>query len=303
MKKTVVVLVIIFGLFSCKNSKENISIDVDKEEWVSLFNGENLNDWDIKISGHEVGDNYKNTFRAEDSMIRVVYDEYETFDDKFGHMYYKTPYSYYKVKLEYRFLGEQVSGGATWANRNSGIMLHSQSAASNSLGQFFPVSIEMQFLSGINKDEERPTGNLCTPGTAIKMNDSITYNHCIDSNSKTYYGEQWVHAEAIVLGNEKVIHIIENDTVLTFYKPMIGGGLLNRDNLDEWKANGIDNQDEWLAKDGEPLSNGFIALQAESHAVDFKNIELLDLCGCMDKTAKNYKSYYVKADNTKCIYN
>ena len=70
---------------------------------------------------------------------------------------------------------------------------------------------------------------------------------------------------------------------------MIGGGLLNRDNLEEWKANGVDNQKEWLARDGEPLSNGFIALQAESHPVDFKNIQLLDLCGCKDKTAKNYK--------------
>ena len=134
------------------------------------------------------------------------------------------------------------------------------------------------------------------------MNDSITYTHCIDSSSKTYYGEEWIHAEAIVLGSEKVVHIIENDTVLMYYKPMIGGGFIEG-NEEEWANNGIVNAEYWKAKDGELLSEGYIALQAESHAVDFKNVELLDLCGCMDKTAKNYKSYYMKADNEKCIYN
>lgn len=299
MKKIVFLLILIL-IIGCKDSKTISEYDVDTEEWMTLFNGKDLSDWDIKIAGHEVGDNYKNTFRAEDNMIRVVYDEYQTFDDAFGHMYYKTPYSYYKVKLDYRFTGEQVPGGAIWAKRNSGIMLHSQSAASNSIGQFFPVSIEMQFLGGLDEGE-RPTGNLCTPGTAIELNGTDTYDHCIDSSSKTYNGDQWVHIEVIVLGNDKIVHIVENDTVLVYYKPMIGGGLL-KGNDEEWKANGIDNQDEWLARDGEPLDKGYIALQAESHAVDFKNIELLNLCGCKDTKAKNFKSYYIKEDNSKCIY-
>lgn len=302
MKKSFVILAILIGFISCKDSKENTLIDVDSEEWISLFNGKDLNDWDIKIAGHEVGDNFNNTFRVKDSIMRVVYKEYDTFTNQFGHIYYKTPFSYYKVKLDYRFTGEQVPGGASWALRNSGIMLHSQSAASNSLNQNFPVSIEMQLLGG-NGQGERTTGNLCTPGTIIRMNDSINYNHCITSSSKTYHGDQWVYAEAIVLGDEKITHIIENDTVITYLKPMIGGGLLTKGANEEWENNGVDNKEDWLAKDNEPLRKGYIVLQAESHPVDFKNLELLDLCGCMDKTAKNYKSYYVKADNTKCIYN
>jgi len=301
MKKVTFLILMIIIIVGCKDSKHTSKIDVDEEEWISLFNDKDLDDWDIKISGHEVGDNYKNTFRIEDGMLRAVYKDYDTFTNQFGHIYYKIPYSYYKVRLDYRFTGDQVPGGPSWALRNSGIMLHSQSATSNSLNQNFPVSIEMQLLGG-NGQEERTTGNLCTPGTIIRMNDSINYNHCITSSSKTYHGDQWVHTEAIVLGDEKIIHIIENDTVITYLKPMIGGGLLTKGAKEEWENNGVDNKEYWLAKDEEPLRKGYIALQAESHPVDFKNVELLDLCGCMDEKAKNYKSYYVKDDNTKCEY-
>jgi hypothetical protein len=302
MKKALFSLAILAFLLGCKDSKTSSNVDVDTEDWVSLFNGKDLNDWDIKIAGHEVGDNYNNTFRVEDSMLRVVYDDYDSFDNTFGHLYYKTPYSYYKIKLDYRFTGNQVEGGADWAKRNNGIMLHSQSAASNSLGQFFPVSIEFQLLGGLSDGNERPTANLCTPGTYVDMNGKTILDHCTSSNSKTYDGDQWVHVEAIVMGSESITHMVNGDTVMVYQHPKIGGGLLNPGQDNEWKEKGVDNQEEWLARDGELLEKGYIALQAETSPTDFKNIELLDLCGCMDKTAKNYKSYFVKADNSKCIY-
>ena len=74
-----------------------------KEEWQSLFNGKDLTGWDLKIAGHEMNDNYKNTFLVEENMMRVNYKEYQNFDAKYGHIYYKTPYSYYRVRFEYRF--------------------------------------------------------------------------------------------------------------------------------------------------------------------------------------------------------
>jgi hypothetical protein len=234
-------------------------------------------------------------------MIRVNYDAYESFENSFGHLYYKQPFSYYKVRFDYRFTGNQVEGGANWANKNSGIMLHSQSAESNSIGQFFPVSIEFQLLGGLQEGIERPTGNLCTPGTTAEMNGEIIADHCTNSNSKTFYDEQWVHVEAIVLGSESIAQIVNRDTVMVYQNTKIGGGLINGTE-GEWENNGISNKEFWLAKAGEPLTEGYLALQAESHPIDFKNIELLNLCGCMDKTAKNYKSYYIKSDNTNCLY-
>ena len=302
MKKLVLLMILLAFTIGCKESKTSQEPDVNTEEWISLFNGKDLNDWDIKITGHEIGDNYNNTFKVEDSMLRVVYDDYESFNNEFGHIYYKTPFSYYKIKLDYRFTGNQVEGGADWAKRNNGIMLHSQSATSIAKDQFFPVSIEFQLLGGLDDGNERPTANLCTPGTYIDINGTTVYDHCTSSNSKTYNGDQWVHVEAIVLGSESITQIVENDTVMKYQNIKIGVGEPNSDKAEEWNAFGVGNVDEWLVKDGESLEKGYISLQAESSPTDFKNIKLLDLCGCMDKKAKNYKTYFVKADNSKCIY-
>ena len=162
---------------SCTPGEESTA---DQEDWISLFNGTDLSGWEIKIAGYEVGENPRNTFVAEDSMIRVKYDEYETFDDLYGHMYYEQPYSYYRLRFDYRFLGDQVPGGETWNVRNSGVMLHSQSAASNEISQHFPVSIELQLLGGLGEGS-RTTANVCTPGTAVEMGVSVNYDHCTNS--------------------------------------------------------------------------------------------------------------------------
>jgi hypothetical protein len=277
--------------------------DNNKEDWIALFNGTDLSGWDIKIADHELNDNYKETFVVQDSMIRVRYDHYETFDDAFGHMYYKEPFSYYKIKFDYRFLGEQLKGGASWNVRNSGIMFHSQSAVSNELGQGFPVSVELQLLGGLD-DGERTTANVCTPGTAVEMGDTVNFNHCINSVSQTYHGDQWVQVEATVMGGDEMIFMVEGDTVLRFQHPQIGGGFtsVQQEGKDWDTFKIIRDKESWISKAGTVLTEGYIALQAESHAIDFKNISLLNLCGCMDEKAKNYKSYFVKSDNAICVY-
>lgn len=286
-------------LFSCSGPD---SQNPEQEEWLDLFNGVDLSGWDIKIAGHEVNDNYKNTVLVQDSMIRISYNAYETFDEKYGHIYYQEPFSYYKIRFDYRFVGEQTEGGATWNVRNSGLMFHSQSAASNEFGQHFPVSIELQLLGGLGEGE-RTTGNVCTPGTAVVMGDTINYQHCINSTSKTYHGDQWVSSEAIVLGGEQMIFLIEGDTVLQFDKPQLTKGFINAQGGEDWPAFGFEEDIEgWQQRDGEILTEGYIALQAESHPIDFKNIRLLNLCGCMDPEAKNYRSYYVKDDPAACVY-
>ena len=283
------------------NGCYNIS-DSNVENWEIIFNGKDLKDWKIKFANQNLNVNYKNTFQIKDSVLKVVYDNYDSFDNNYGQIYYKKPYSYYKLKFEYRFTGNQTKGGAGWAKRNSGIMIHSQSPESNDFSQSFPVSIEVQLLGGLSKDK-RPTGNLCTPGTVVIMNEKINYNHCIFSNSKTYDGEQWVRGEIIVHGGEKITHIIENDTVLSYNRPQIGGGFVDSKLGDiDWTSNGVENKEYWLSKEGEILRSGYIALQSESHPVDFRNIRLLDLCGCMDSNAKNYKSYFIKENNSECIY-
>ena len=212
----------------------------------------------------------------------------------------KSRYSYYRVRFMYRFLGEQTPGGDSWNVRNSGIMVHSQSAQSLSLGQTFPVSLELQLLGGLGKGP-RHTGNVCTPGTQVHMNGKLQAAHCIDSDSKTYDGDQWITAEAIVLGDSIVHHVVNGDTVLTFERPQVGGGFTAPNN---WKSGNFSDEAAkyWIDRANTPLGEGYIALQAESHPIDFKRVEVLDLKGCMDPKALNYKAYFVKSDNTQCQY-
>jgi hypothetical protein len=269
----------------------------DQEEWVPLFNGTDFRGWDIKIAGHALNDNYKNTFRVEDSIIKVAYDQYQIFENKYGHIYYQEPFSHYKLRVEYRFTGEQTPGGAAWNVRNSGVMIHSQSARSMGLEQEFPVSLEVQLLGGLGTGE-RPTGNLCTPGTIVEVNGQLIPAHCIDSNSRTYDGDQWVAMEAIVLGDSVVRHLIEGDTVLTYQRPQIGGGYVSKDY--DWAGGKVKDPEEWIKKEGTLLQEGYIALQAESHPIEFRKVELLNLKGCMNPKCGQYRSYYVAAGACAC---
>ena len=60
----------------------------DKKDWIQLFNGRNLDGWVPKITGYALGENYADTFRVENGVLKVGYDKYTTFDNKFGHLFY-----------------------------------------------------------------------------------------------------------------------------------------------------------------------------------------------------------------------
>lgn len=259
-----------------------------KENWESMFNGKDLSEWTVKIRHHDAGDNFGNTFRVEDGKIVVRYDAYDKFDERFGHLFYKKQYSYYRIRLQYRFVGDQVKNGPGWAYRNSGIMIHGQSPESMGKDQDFPVSIEVQLLGGNGKDK-RSTCNLCTPGTNVEMDGKLFTPHCINSKSETYHGDQWVKAEVLVLGDSMVVHYTNGKEVLSYQKPQIGGGA-------------VSGQEIIFGKDGDLLKGGTISLQSESHPVEFKKIEILNLEGCMDPKAINYKSYYVHSKPEDCRY-
>lgn len=256
--------------------------------WIQLFNGKDINDWNVKIAGYNLNDNYGNTFRVEDGKLKVSYDKYQEFGVRFGHIFYKQKFSYYLIVAEYRFVGDQAKGGPGWAIRNSGIMLHCQPPGTMGKDQDFPISIEAQLLGGTGTGE-RTTANLCTPGTNVVMNGKLFTPHCYNSKSKTYNGDQWVRVEVLVLGDSLVKHIVNGDTVLTYEKPQIGGG-------------NVINFDPAVKIDGKLLSEGYISLQSESHPIEFRKVELVNLVGCTDPKAKNYKSYYVKSDPKDCKY-
>lgn len=258
-----------------------------KEDWEILFNGKDIKDWVPKINHHEVGENYGNTFRVEEGIVKVRYDQYDVFNEQFGHLYYKKPYAYYHLVFDYRIVGQWRKDAPGYTIKNSGVMFHSQDPNTMPREQNWPISIEFQLLAGLGDGVARPTGNMCSPGTDVVFQGHIDPRHCIPSVSKTYEGEQWVKGEIIVLGDSLITHIINGDTVLQYSKPQIGGGV-------------VANYDPAIKQDGKLLKEGFIALQSEGQPVDFRNIKILNLQGCMDPTSKKYKSYFVKGDGTTC---
>jgi hypothetical protein len=257
-----VLLVIVPGC-DRRATKADVDQPAATENWISLFNGKDLSGWNVKIRGHELNDNFANTFRVEDGVMKVSYDGYTKFEDTFGHIFYGEPYSSYVLDLEYRFVGEQVPGGPDWAFRNSGVMLHCQDPKTLGKDQDFPISIEVQLLGGNGKDE-RTTANLCTPGTNVVMDGKLVTDHCISSKSETYHGDQWVNVRVLVLSDSVIRHIIGGHVVLEYFKPQVGGG-------------NVSGHDPTVKKDGTLLQQGYISLQSESHPAEFRKVKLLDL--------------------------
>ena len=124
--------------------------------WQTMFNSNDLNGWTTKIHHYEVDDNHGETFRVEDGILKVRYDKYEgDFNDRFGHLYFDEPYSYFHLSMEYRFVGEPHPGAPIFIVQNSGVMFHSQDPRTMLKEQNWPISVEMQFLGGLEKGKER----------------------------------------------------------------------------------------------------------------------------------------------------
>lgn len=245
------------------------SVLAEKEQkggWVSLFNGKNFDDWIVKIHNHELGDNYAETFRVKDGVLQVNYDGYERFDERYGHLFYKQPFSSFHLRVEYRFTDQWLEDAPYYTERNSGIMFHSQAPGTILKAQDWPISIEYQLLAGLEDGKPRPTGNMCSPGTAVVLNGKLDLRHCIESTSETYQADQWVTAELIVRGSSQVTHLVNGEKVMEYTQPQIGGELEK-------------DSDPALKQDGKLLEKGYIGLQSEGQGIEFRKVEIRVLEG------------------------
>jgi hypothetical protein len=128
--------------------------------------------------------------------------------------------------------------------------------------QKFPVSIEAQMLGG-NGTDARPTGNVCTPGTNIAIDGVPVKKHCLSSRSKTYHGDQWVTMQIEVHNDSTIKHIVNGQLVLEYEKPQ----------LDEKDADAR----KLIKQNNKMLTEGYISLQAESHPIEFRKVQILPL--------------------------
>jgi len=234
------------------------------EAWQSLFNGRDLEGWTMKIAGHDLGEDPYETARVEGGVLRMDYSKYDRFSDRFGHLFHRTPHTHYRLRVEYRFVGTQCAEGPGWALRNSGVMIHCQSPQSMRRDQSFPVSIEVQYLGG-DGTNPRPTANLCTPGTLVHYEGKLDSRHCIDADAPTFHGDQWVTVEVEVHGAEIARHLVGDKVVLEYEHLQLDPADADAKRL--------------MTGDDAALAGGWIALQAESHPIEFRRVELLPLPG------------------------
>lgn len=235
-------------------------------KWVQLFNGKDLTGWSPKIRTYPAGENFANTYSVKDGAITVNYDGYgDNWGAKYGHLFYTgKKFSNYKLRIEYRFIGNQIKGGPGWALRNSGVMIHSEGIDTMGKDQEFPSSIEVQFLGGTGKGE-RGTGNLCTPGTNVVKDGKLITGHVVNANPQvTIHGEEWVTLEIEAHGNGVIKHFVNGQQVHEYEQAQ----------LDE-----RDGHSKELMAKGAPkmITEGYLCLQSESHPVQFRKVEIMEL--------------------------
>jgi len=242
-----------------------LPLSADEPGWVTLFNGKDLSGWTPKIAKHPLGENTFDTFRVEDGILKCEYHKYPSFDKRFGHLYTDLAYSYYILRMEYKFAGKMMADAPGYVNLNSGVMAHSQPPQSMTLEQGFPASIEFQFLADEGKGP-RPTGNVCTPGTNIEIDGKLVTQHIVQSSAPNLPADQWVSIEMEVRGDEEIIHRVNGKEVLRYQKPQL-----------DPKGRVIETESLFQAGAPLRLTSGHIALQAEGQPVWFRNIQLKQL--------------------------
>ena len=251
-------LLIVF--VSCKVGSKGRNENQGK--WVTLFNGKDLNNWDIKIAGYPLGENFGNTFRVENGILSIRYDKYDSFSNKFGAIYYNKKFSNYRLKVEYRFVGETTKGAPSWGFRDGGIQYHCQAPSSVALTQSFPVCLEYNLHGGNGKDE-RPVGEICTPGTFVEINGKRNESFCTPPFVKrTFHGDQWVIAE-IEVKDGTIKHFVNGEQIIEYQNPRYDSKHPQGKNL--------------IVNGNEIIKDGWISLQSNSHPMDFRKIEIIEL--------------------------
>lgn len=258
--KRMQLLIIFLSLFLVSfNSNKNQIQQKDRKEWVSLFNGKNLDNWIPKIAGYKPGENFGNTFRVENSILSVRYDHYDNFKNKFGALYYNKKFTNYRLRVEYRFIGDTVAGAPSWGYRDGGIQYHCQSPASLDINQPFPICLEYNLLGG-NGKEERPSGEICANGIYVEINGKRNSSYCTPPTvKKTMNGEEWVTAE-IVVRDGKITHFINGEEVIHFENPKYDS------------SNTI--AKKFIVAGDNVVKEGYISLQSNSNPVDFRKVEI-----------------------------
>lgn len=271
MTKSFLSPLILLGLllFACGEKKSEAKSQVsdttaketNKQQWIALFNGKDLEGWTMKINGYALGDNFGNTFRVEDGILRIRYDQYgPEFNERFGALFFDKNLFDFRLKVEYRFVGETAPGAPEWGFRDSGVQFYGQAPSTVKLDQRFPICLEYN-LHGGNGSDDRPLGAICGIGMFVEVDGATNASFCTPAKvSRTFHGDQWVTVE-IDVKEGKMTHFVNGEEIMSYANPTY-------DPENEFASAFIKNGDA-------SVKSGYISLQSNSHPIDFRKIELL----------------------------
>jgi hypothetical protein len=256
--------ILLIAFLSCNQPNKEVLSESNTSgpQWESIFNGKDLEGWIPKITGLPLGENFGNTFSVKDGILSIRYDAYgDDFDDRFGALFYDKKLKDYRLKVEYRFIGETAPGAPEWGYRDSGVQYLSQSPQSLEIDQAFPICLEYNFHGG-NGTDERPVGAICANGTFIEINGQKNESYCtMPFVKETFHGDQWVTME-IDIKDGKITHFVNGKAIISFNNPS-----LNPEN----------ELAKTLMQNGNTaLTEGYISFQSNSHPIDFRKIALLE---------------------------
>ena len=197
----------------------------------------------------------------EDGILSTRYDQYDSFRSKFGSLYFNKKFTNYRLKVEYRFVGELTPGAPSWGFRDGGIQYHCQPPATVGLTQSFPVCLEYNLHGGNGKDD-RPVGEICASGMYVEINGKRNASYCTPAMVKrTFHGDQWVTAE-IEVRDSVITHFVNGEKILEYKNPR----------FDPAHAVGK----TLIINGDDKVRSGYISIQSNSHPMDFRKIEIME---------------------------
>jgi len=252
-------LTIALFLISCTSSKH--PVESNPNSWVSLFNGKDMEGWKPKIAGFAFGENFGNTFRVEQGILSTHYDKYGNFNERFGAIYFDKKFTNFRLKVEYRFVGQLTPGAPEWGFRDGGINYLGQDPVTIDINQKFPICLEYNLLGGNGKDE-RPTGEICAAGIFFDLDGKRNSLFCTPPIVKrTFHGDDWVTAE-INVRNGIITHYVNGEKILEFANPRF-------DSTNELAR-------KFIINGNDQVKEGFISLQSNSHPMEFRKVEIME---------------------------
>ena len=249
----------------------------DQKDWIQLFNGKNLDGWVPKIRGYDLGVNYADTFRVADGMLKASYDKYTALRGQ--------------VRASVLHAAEILA-----LHHRGGVPLRRRAGAGRAdLGR--PQQRPDAPQPGRGDDGEGSGFSDLGRGAAARR--PAERQAAIDGKR--------VHARHADLherhDGERPLHELEVGDVSPAKAGYASrsrsaaasasrtGGRTDRARVRQPTIGGgeVTAFDPKVKVDGTLLTEGYIAIQGESHPTDFRKIELLNLSGCMDPKSPKYK--------------